>query len=59
MLTLTYSQVHGVAEALVRVVVSQFDERGALRLLGIQEEDSLSSAPGSFQPIQLQLHAQV
>ena len=56
---LTYFQVHSVGEALVWVVMSQLEKCGALMLLVIQEEDSLSSAPGSFQPIQLQLHCQV
>ncbi|KAG7279528.1 hypothetical protein CRUP_034629 [Coryphaenoides rupestris] len=39
--------------------MTQFEEGRALGLLAIQEENSLDPAPGSFQPIQLQLHFQV
>lgn len=40
-------------------VVSQFEEPCALRLLGVQEQNSLNSASVAFQPIQLQLCSQV
>ena len=54
-----HSQVDGVAQAWTWAVVSQFQEPCALRLLRVQEQNSLNSASVAFQPVQLQLCSQV
>lgn len=54
-----HSQVNGVVQACTRAVVTQPQEPLVLRLLGVQEENSLNSPPDAFQPVQLQLCSQV
>lgn len=54
-----HSQVNGIAQAFTWMIVTQPEESCVIRLLSIQEENSLNSASGAFQPIQLQLCSQV
>lgn len=54
-----HSEINCVAQACTWAVVTQPQDSRVLRLLAGQEKNSLHSAPGAFQPIELQLSSQV